>query len=92
MAVYSPRKGEFSGATEDGPVDGLTLIERVGRALEPDRCARLLAWARAHAGGQSTEDFCRQMGTTRKLIYRAADDVAAWLNEHSGLTRAKEMV
>jgi hypothetical protein len=91
-AVYSPRKGEFINAKDDGPVDGTFLVVLAWQAIEPARCTRLLAWARAQAAGQSTADFCRQMGTTRKLIYRSAEDVATWLNARSDLTRATEIV
>lgn len=83
LAVYSPRKGVFVAASEEGPIDGLLLIERTGRALDRDRCDRLLAWAKASAGGMSTRQWCQLMRYSRDRLYRSSDDVAVWLNARS---------
>jgi hypothetical protein len=86
LAVYSPTATALEPVDDGTPVDGLRLMMATFAALggpKTPKARLLLAWARAHSAGQSTADFCRQMGTTRKLIYRSADDVAVWLNKRS---------
>lgn len=97
LAVYSPRKDVLVSVAEQGPIDGLILMAKVGHALDKLRCERLLSWARARALGVSTASWCSEKGWSRVSLYNASDDVAVWLNARSCgsrpiLTDARELV
>lgn len=83
--IYSPARNlllTLSGR-ETAPLDLIAATARyLGRT--DIRRHRLLAWARAHAGGPAIRELCRELGWSRSTFHRsrrrALALVAAGLN------------
>ncbi len=83
--IYSPRTDTLLtlGGLENTALDLITLTARYLGGRTSLRRRKLLAWARASAGGPAVRELCREFGWSRSSFERvrraALEEVAAGL-------------
>jgi len=86
LAVYSRSPTHFERLA--GPDDGAVLLAAVTTALDRSDRVALLERTRAEIHGLTISELCEAKGWSRHCIYertrKAAEKVAAYLNEHAG--------